>query len=88
MLEGCVSWPDDLASLYRRKGYWLDVSIPELFANLAAKDPSRLAIIDGERRISLAQVWSESERLAAHLIRWDFGRANASFSSCRTRWSS
>jgi len=67
MLEGCVSWPDDLASLYRRKGYWLDISIPELFANLAANDPNRLAIIDGERRISLAQVWSESERLAAHL---------------------
>ena len=38
MLEGCVAWPDDLAGLYRRKGYWPDTSIPDLFANLAAKD--------------------------------------------------
>lgn len=67
MLEGFVPWPDDLASRYRRKGYWLDLSIPHLFANLASQDPNRIAIIDGERRISLGELLSESERLAAHL---------------------
>ena len=66
MLAGCTPWPDALAQLYRERGYWRDVSIPHHFANLTAADPNRLALIDGEARLSLGDMWSRSERLAAH----------------------
>ena len=67
MLEGFVPWPDKLASHYRQKGYWLDISIPRLFANLATEAPSRIVVIDEQRRISLEELWLQAERLAAHL---------------------
>jgi 2,3-dihydroxybenzoate-AMP ligase len=67
MLPGCVPWPDDLARSYREKGYWRDISLPHYFANLATATPDRLAIIDGERRFTLQDIWTRSLRLAAHL---------------------
>ena len=67
MLAGCVPWPDDLAQRYRAAGYWRDVSIPHHFALLTAANPARVVLIDGERRLRLADVWSQSERLAANL---------------------
>jgi 2,3-dihydroxybenzoate-AMP ligase len=66
MLPGCVPWPEELGREYRRKGYWLDVSIPQFFARLAGAAPERLAIVDGERRITLGQLWEQSGQLAAH----------------------
>lgn len=66
MLPGCVSWPEEFAREYRRKGYWLDVSIPQFFARLAAAAPDRLAVVDGDRRVSLGALWEQSGNLAAH----------------------
>jgi 2,3-dihydroxybenzoate-AMP ligase len=66
MLAGCTPWPEKLAKLYRERGYWRDVSIPHHFANLTAAEPNRLAIVDGEARLTLADIWRQSERLAAH----------------------
>jgi 2,3-dihydroxybenzoate-AMP ligase len=65
MLPGCVPWPEELGREYRRKGYWRDVSIPQLFARLAGDEPERLALVDGDRRMSLGAIWEESGRLAA-----------------------
>ena len=67
MLPGCVPWPEDLARSYREKGYWRDFSLPHYFANLVAVTPKRLAIIDGERRLTLEDIWIRSLRLAANL---------------------
>jgi 2,3-dihydroxybenzoate-AMP ligase len=69
MLPGCVPWPKELAREYRRKGYWLDVSIPHLFARIADAAPGRLAVVDGDRRISLETLWEQSGHLAAHFHR-------------------
>jgi 2,3-dihydroxybenzoate-AMP ligase len=67
MLPGCVPWPRDLARTYREKGYWRDISIPQYVANLVTEAPNRLAIVDGERRLTLADIWIRSLRLAANL---------------------
>ena len=66
MLPSCTPWPEELASLYRRKGYWEDVPIPQLFASLASATPDRIAIIHGARRLTLGTLWQQSIRLAAH----------------------
>ena len=67
MLAGCVPWPDDLARLYREQGYWRDVSIPHHFAELTVAAPDRVALVEGARRYTRADIWLLSERLAAHL---------------------
>jgi 2,3-dihydroxybenzoate-AMP ligase len=66
MLPGCVPWPEELGREYRRKGYWLDVSIPQMFARIVNAAPRRLAVVQGERRISLGELWEQSGHLAAH----------------------
>ncbi len=66
MLPSCTPWPEELASLYRRKGYWEDVPVPQLFASLASATPDRIAIIHGARRLTLGTLWQQSIRLAAH----------------------
>jgi len=66
MLPGCVPWPEEFAHEYRRKGYWLDLSIPQVFARIAGAAPDRLAVIDGDCRMSLGMLWEQSGRLAAH----------------------
>ena len=66
MLPGCVPWPEEFAHEYRRKGYWLDLSIPQVFARIAGAAPDRLAVVDGDCRMSLGMLWEQSGRLAAH----------------------
>jgi 2,3-dihydroxybenzoate-AMP ligase len=67
MLEGFVPWPDERARQYRGKGYWRHVSIPHLFADLATRNASRIAVVEGNKQLSLGQLWLQSEQLAAHL---------------------
>ncbi len=66
MLAGCAPWPEELARVYRQRGYWRDVSIPHHFANVTATEPDRLAIVDGGSRLTLDDIWTRANMLAAH----------------------
>ncbi len=76
MLPGCTPWPDELALSYRIKGYWGDLSIPDLFDELAAEAPDRIAVIDGDARATLTGLCDDSERLAAHFHRLGLGKGD------------
>lgn len=67
MLPGCVPWPEAFARRYRERGYWRGISMFEMLRQSAARTPGKTALIDGERRLSYAQLVSESEDLAAGL---------------------
>ncbi len=67
MLPGCVPWPEAYARRYRECGYWRGISLFEMLRQSAARAPEKTALIDGERRLSYAQLVSESEHLAAGL---------------------
>jgi 2,3-dihydroxybenzoate-AMP ligase len=67
MLTGCVPWPEEFARRYREQGYWRGISLFEMLRQSAARFPGKTALIDGERRLSYAQLASESEQLAAGL---------------------
>ena len=67
MLPGCVPWPDAFARRYRERGYWRGISLFEMLRQSAARTPGKTALIDGERRLSYAELVSESEDLAAGL---------------------
>lgn len=66
MLQGCVPWPQDFAQRYREKGYWRDRTIPQTIDTIAEAAPDRVAVVDGERRMTLSEMKRGSETLAAH----------------------
>jgi 2,3-dihydroxybenzoate-AMP ligase len=67
VLPGCVPWPEAFARRYRERGYWRGISLFEMLRQSAARTPGKTALIDGERRLSYAQLVGESECLAAGL---------------------
>jgi 2,3-dihydroxybenzoate-AMP ligase len=76
MLSGCTPWPEELARTYRAKGYWEGVTIPGFFEGLAKSDPDRVAVVDGQLRLPLGQMWADALRLAAHFVALGIGRGD------------
>jgi len=67
VLPGCVPWPEEFARRYRERGYWRGISLFEMLRQSAARTPGKTALIDGDRRLSYAELVGESEVLAAGL---------------------
>jgi 2,3-dihydroxybenzoate-AMP ligase len=68
MLEGCVPWPADLARLYRTRGWWEGVTIPEMLARRAARHPEKTALVAGDLRLRYRDLVEISDRLACGFI--------------------
>ena len=68
MLEGCVPWPADFARLYRARGWWEGVTIPEMLARSAARHAEKTALVAGDRRLSYRDLVEISDRLACGFI--------------------
>jgi 2,3-dihydroxybenzoate-AMP ligase len=68
VLEGCVPWPDDLAALYRREGYWLGRPLGDLLDEACARYAGKTALVCGDRRMTYADLSEESSALAGGLL--------------------
>jgi 2,3-dihydroxybenzoate-AMP ligase len=68
VLEGVVRFPPEFAGRYRAKGYWEDRSLRDVFDDVFVKYSDRVAIIDGEKSVTYAQLNERSERLALNLL--------------------
>ncbi len=68
MLDGVVPFPLDFAQRYRDKGYWRDRPLAREFADAFAAFGPRVAVIDGERRLSYAEIDRLSDNLALNLL--------------------
>ena len=68
MLDGVVRFPPEFAARYRAKGYWQDRSLSDTFAEIFAKYADRIAVIDGERSVTYAQLDARATRLALNLL--------------------
>jgi 2,3-dihydroxybenzoate-AMP ligase len=66
MLSGCIPWPEEFARAYRSKGYWEGRTIPQFVEAMAAAAPDHVGVVDGAERATLARLWVDSARLAAH----------------------
>ena len=66
MLEGVVPWPEPAVELYRQLGYWRGEPIGKRFDCAVADNAARLAVVDGERRITYGELGAMVERLALH----------------------
>ena len=53
-MEGFVGWPEDVAAHYRASGLWEGLTIGEMFARTARRLPQKLALVQGEQRLSYA----------------------------------
>ncbi|MBB2972800.1 (2,3-dihydroxybenzoyl)adenylate synthase [Mesorhizobium sp. RMAD-H1] len=69
-------WPDDLASRYRERGYWIDEPLTRILAEQRRLRPEAPAIICGERRFTYAELDTLSSNLAAHLTAQGLGHGD------------
>src|SRR3954466_1829162 len=67
-LAGVVPFPPEFARRYREKGYWQDKSLAEEFRVVFQKYASRVALIDGEKTFTYADLDRISENLALNLL--------------------
>ncbi|MGJ9413523.1 (2,3-dihydroxybenzoyl)adenylate synthase [Aeromicrobium sp. CF4.19] len=66
--EGTVPWPDDVASEYRRLGYWEDRTLWEVLHETAQARPDKVAVVDGPTRLTYAELFDRSEAAARRLL--------------------
>ncbi|CAI9121915.1 (2,3-dihydroxybenzoyl)adenylate synthase [Brytella acorum] len=69
MSHDFTPWPAPLAATYRARGYWRGLTLDDLLRDTARRRESHLAIVDGERRWSYAELDGRVERMAAAIYR-------------------
>ncbi|MES2941553.1 MAG: (2,3-dihydroxybenzoyl)adenylate synthase, partial [Pseudomonadota bacterium] len=67
MLQGFVPFPPEFAADYRTKGYWRDQSLAQEFDAVFKRYADRIALIDGERQYSYADLDRVTDNLALNL---------------------
>jgi 2,3-dihydroxybenzoate-AMP ligase len=70
-LDGHVPIPPERAERYRRAGHWAGIGLADLVPG--GRD-ERVALVDGDRRVTYAEVRTGTERLAARLRELGLGR--------------
>ena len=68
MLEGFVGWPEEAAQRYRDAGLWEGLTVAEMVARTARRQPGKVAVVYGDRRITYEELIAESRRLALGLL--------------------
>ncbi|RKT87779.1 2,3-dihydroxybenzoate-AMP ligase [Saccharopolyspora antimicrobica] len=60
-------WPPEFADRYRAAGYWRGYTFGQMLRERAAEHPERIAVVDGDRRVSYGELDVRADRLAAGL---------------------
>jgi 2,3-dihydroxybenzoate-AMP ligase len=68
MLEGVVPFPPDYARRYRELGYWQDKSLAAEFDEVWARYADRVALVEGERSYTYAELDRVTDNLALNLL--------------------
>ncbi|RUM98231.1 (2,3-dihydroxybenzoyl)adenylate synthase [Pseudaminobacter arsenicus] len=63
------TWPEELARLYREKGYWRGETFPRMLRERAAAFPDRIAVVGGEERWSYGELHLRAETAAAGFLK-------------------
>jgi 2,3-dihydroxybenzoate-AMP ligase len=67
MIDGVVPFPPAFAERYRRRGYWQDQTLDQVFGDLFERHHDRVALLAGEQRISYGDLGRRSAALAGFL---------------------
>ena len=68
MLPGVVPFPAEFAQRYRAKGYWQDKTLAQEFAAVFEKYANHVALIDGDRHFTYADIDRITDNLALNLL--------------------
>lgn len=68
MLEGFVPFPPEFAQRYRAKGYWQDRTLAQEFEGVFQRFADRVALVDGERQFTYAELDRVTTNLALNLL--------------------
>ncbi|MGV9268265.1 (2,3-dihydroxybenzoyl)adenylate synthase [Kitasatospora sp. NPDC003701] len=63
-----TDWPEEFARRYRAAGYWTDERLDAMIRRHAAERPERIAVVDGARRWSYAELDRRADRMATGLL--------------------
>jgi 2,3-dihydroxybenzoate-AMP ligase len=66
--EGTIPWPEDLAAEFRGKGYWEDRTLGAYVLETADRLPDKIAIVDGDVRLSYAELANRMDAAAERLL--------------------
>ena len=66
--EGTIPWPTDLAAEFRTKGYWEDRALGSYILDTADRLPDKVAIVDGDLRLTYADVANRMDAGAERLL--------------------
>jgi 2,3-dihydroxybenzoate-AMP ligase len=66
--EGTIPWPADLAAEFRSKGYWEDRPLGAHILETADRLPEKIAIVDGDVRLSFAELANRMDAAAERLL--------------------
>ncbi len=69
MLSGCTPYPEDYARMYRAKGFWQGLTIPEVLERTIRAFPDKIALVEGDTRITYAELGRRIDRLAYAFVR-------------------
>lgn len=72
MLEGVVRFPTAFAARYRAKGYWEDRPLRDSFDEAFRRHAGKIAVVDGVRAVTYAELEARATRLALHLLNAGF----------------
>jgi 2,3-dihydroxybenzoate-AMP ligase len=67
MLAGFVAWPDDEVARWKSSGYREGRVVADIVCDTAVRSPDKVAVIEGDRRLSYAQLTEQVDRLAIEL---------------------
>lgn len=68
MLEGVTAYREEEVKMYRRKGWWLGLTLGDILDRAADLYPEKDAVVDANRRYTFRQLRETVERLAVAFI--------------------
>ncbi|MBN9101106.1 MULTISPECIES: (2,3-dihydroxybenzoyl)adenylate synthase [unclassified Pseudonocardia] len=66
--DGTVPWPAEYADRYVAAGYWRGRSLWSHLADVVARTPDAVALVDGDTRFTYAELAARAEAMAAGLV--------------------
>lgn len=73
MLDGCVAWPEEMATQYRAAGYWRGDTLGALLRCAADVHADRIALVAGDLRLTYAELDMRVDCRAAGLHEYGIG---------------
>ncbi|MGH7764617.1 MAG: (2,3-dihydroxybenzoyl)adenylate synthase [Candidatus Dormibacteraceae bacterium] len=66
-LDGVVPYPPEFAARYRRRGYWLDRTLDQVFSDLFEKHGDRVALLSDDQAVTYEALGERASSLAGAL---------------------